>query len=342
MENARKLLSVVIPYYNTPTEFCRRRLRSLENLPREDVEVIVVNDGSRSDSWGAMLSLLQEFDFDVITFSKENGGQNSARQTGLDNATGQYVMFCDSDDYVEPVPLVEILEYLRSNEPPILAFGFDRVKPDGTILDTCSPWPQGFGKGDLQRLLLNSDSLCRQLYCLKRLRKLSFGLVQGVRIGEDTASALSFLLTIGEAETYGGVVYHYVQRGDSTLHRPPADSMLDIQRAFDEVLDRCPNGAMERRESVECEAILHVLYWGGMRVVLNLGNDRKLKTNFFAWMDDRFPEWRNNRLALSVVKAGARRWDTVLIYRLIISGHWGLYSAYLSLRKNVKRVLKRH
>lgn len=329
---SQKLLSVVVPYYNTDKDYCQQCLESLSALPREAVEVIVVDDGSRLGMWESFLSLLGGFDIDARTFSKENGGQNSARQLGLDEARGEYVLFCDSDDFVDPRALWETATRAHESGTPILAFGFDRVRPDGSVMETCCPWPAGFEQGDVGRLVLASDSLCRQVYRVETLRSLPFGLVQGIRIGEDLASSMSILLKVGEAETYGDVVYHYVQRNDSVLHKVPEGSLMDICKAFDEVLARCPDEAEQHHDEVEWMAILHVLYWNSVRIVQNVGLNKDLKCKLFDWMKDRFPTWRDNAL----MPTASKRVKPSHTFSMLTSGHWRKYKTYIDIRHLAK------
>ena len=91
-------ISVVIPIYNS-SNFLNESLDSVLNQTFEDIEVICVNDGSTDNS----LEILEEFakkDSRIKIFSKENGGCGSARNFGLENASGNYVYFFDPDDFI--------------------------------------------------------------------------------------------------------------------------------------------------------------------------------------------------------------------------------------------------
>jgi glycosyltransferase involved in cell wall biosynthesis len=92
-------LSVILPTYNS-AKFLDRIFESLQNQIEKDLEIIFVNDGSKDNS----LEICQKFamqDTRIIVKDKENGGVSSARNLGMECATGEYVTFLDPDDYID-------------------------------------------------------------------------------------------------------------------------------------------------------------------------------------------------------------------------------------------------
>ena len=91
-------VSVIVPVYNTE-KYLRQCLDSVVNQTLQDIEVICIDDGSTDDS----KRILDEYahrDARILVYSKENGGQSSARNKGMDLAQGDYLYFLDSDDYI--------------------------------------------------------------------------------------------------------------------------------------------------------------------------------------------------------------------------------------------------
>ena len=87
-------VSIIIPAYNA-SKYIKRCVMSLLNQTYKNIEIIVINDGSTDNT----LEMLKGFDIKII--NKENGGVSSARNMGLKEASGDYICFVDSDDYVE-------------------------------------------------------------------------------------------------------------------------------------------------------------------------------------------------------------------------------------------------
>lgn len=92
-------ISIIIPVYNAEM-YLNNCIRSILIQTHTDFELILVDDGS-SDQSGNICDKYAEQDFRVKVIHKENGGVSSARNSGLQIAKGKYIMFCDSDDYVE-------------------------------------------------------------------------------------------------------------------------------------------------------------------------------------------------------------------------------------------------
>jgi glycosyltransferase involved in cell wall biosynthesis len=92
--------SVIVPVYNV-AQYLGKCLESLQKQSWKDYEVICINDGSTDDSRSILAEWAQRFP-EMTVIDQENGGLSAARNTGLKAAQGEYVVFVDSDDFVEP------------------------------------------------------------------------------------------------------------------------------------------------------------------------------------------------------------------------------------------------
>ena len=109
-----KLLTVTIPSYNSE-DYMENAVKSLLGS-RDDVEIIIVDDGS-TDRTGAIGDALEEEYPDVIRcIHQENGGHGEAVNTGIRYATGQYFKVLDSDDWFDPDALKQVIRTLKSFE----------------------------------------------------------------------------------------------------------------------------------------------------------------------------------------------------------------------------------
>lgn len=321
------LVSIIIPFYNTTLNLVERCLQQINLLPNEEIEVILVDDGSESKAVEQLRLLTQEFSVPITIFSKENGGQNSAREAGIDLAKGTYIFFHDSDDYIDSAAFIEVLEYLKSNSPDVMAFGYDQIDSEGRTLREVIPWCPGFNQVTRADILVESDSLCRQLYRTEAIRSLSFGLTQGIRIGEDLSSAVSYALALNNFQSFGKVIYHYVRYRDSATGSVTPDRLDDIRTAFDVILSRFGNIDASIYYELEWMAILHVLMWGNRRIIETVGPRKEYKHDVYAWMNARFPSWRRNPyISRALIDGGIR-------YRLLIMGKWKTFYCFQKLYK---------
>lgn len=106
-------ISVIVPVYNVE-KYLKRCVDSILNQSYKDFELILVDDGSK-DSSGKICDEYGQTDSRVKVIHKENGGVSAARNTGLKFATGEYVMFVDSDDYIDEDTLLEMTKYAGSD-----------------------------------------------------------------------------------------------------------------------------------------------------------------------------------------------------------------------------------
>lgn len=123
------LVSVIIPVYNVE-EYVKRCLDSVLEQTYHNLEVIVVNDGATDNSAKVIKSIS---DNRIRYFEKENGGQATARNFGLDVATGDYIVMVDSDDYISK-NLVEIcLDTVQKTNADLVLFTSYNVNQEGKM-----------------------------------------------------------------------------------------------------------------------------------------------------------------------------------------------------------------
>jgi glycosyltransferase involved in cell wall biosynthesis len=111
------LISVIIPVYNT-SAFLERCMRSVLGQTHTDLEVIMINDGS-TDNSGELCDAWAAEDARVKVIHQANGGLSRARNAGLEIATGDYIAFVDSDDWIEPDMYAYLLGLLEQTQAEI-------------------------------------------------------------------------------------------------------------------------------------------------------------------------------------------------------------------------------
>lgn len=124
-------LSIILPVYNVEPyiERCIRSL-SIQDIDTKDYEIIVVNDGSPDHSRDIVIELQKEIE-NLILIDQENQGVSMARNKGLENAKGNYVLFIDPDDYVVQNSLSSFLQKAIDDELEVLYMGFEEWSLDG-------------------------------------------------------------------------------------------------------------------------------------------------------------------------------------------------------------------
>ncbi len=108
-------LSIIVPVYNAE-KWLRRCVESLLNqdIDKSEYEILLIDDGSKDGSLALAQQLANEAS-NIRVFTQPNAGPGAARNRGIDNATGDYLMFVDADDYLKPNSLAPILDIAISN-----------------------------------------------------------------------------------------------------------------------------------------------------------------------------------------------------------------------------------
>lgn len=155
-----ELISVVVPIYNVEN-FLEKCVDSILSQTYSNLEIILINDGSQDNC----LKICRNYelkDSRIIVIDKKNGGLSSARNAGIDKATGKYIMFIDSDDYIEKNMVEKLYNNISLNDADISICNFfftykNENKRNKAILNTTiddeSKFSYLYGKYSLQTII---------------------------------------------------------------------------------------------------------------------------------------------------------------------------------------------
>lgn len=208
--------SIVIPVYNVE-KYLNTCLNSILNQTYKNFEVIIVNDGS-SDKSQDIIDVYKEKDPRFQAFVKNNGGVSDARNYGIEHCTGDYLLFIDSDDYIEKDLLKELSSVLKKRKYDIIKFKMHLVSETGKILEKVEETSSS-KEINLKEALeqSRSDLACSYCYNLEFWNRNSFAFAKN-KVHEDYG-LVPFILyrstSMYYLDYYG---YHYVQREGSIMH----------------------------------------------------------------------------------------------------------------------------
>ena len=145
-------VSIIIPVYNVE-KYLDRCMDSVLNQSLTDFEIIMVDDGS-PDNCPAMCDEYARKDARIKVIHKENGGLGFARNSGLDAATGEYVAFIDSDDYVSLSYIEDLYECAAKNDADAVFSGYCVREMDGSITTYPIPYKNSVRTGEHTKTVL--------------------------------------------------------------------------------------------------------------------------------------------------------------------------------------------
>lgn len=126
-------VSIIVPVYNTSKQL-RNCLDSLVNQTNKDIEIIIINDGSTDDSESIIKEYLKKYENLITYYSKENEGIAKTRNFGIEKAKSDYILFVDSDDYID-IHLIEKLMPYINKKIDLIKFKLQRVNENGDVLE---------------------------------------------------------------------------------------------------------------------------------------------------------------------------------------------------------------
>ena len=127
-------ISIVVPIFNVEA-WLSRCLNSIHQQTYRNFEVLLIDDGSTDNSSSICKNFLKK-DSRFKYFRKKNGGLSDARNYGLDCAKGKYIIFIDSDDYIEPEYVKTLYSNIQDTNADVAICGFNRVNENGKLIDS--------------------------------------------------------------------------------------------------------------------------------------------------------------------------------------------------------------
>lgn len=122
----KKKVSIIIPAYNCD-KVIERCVNSFIEQTYDNIEIIVVNDGSK-DNTKDILECLAKKDERIKVINKKNDGVSIARNTGIENASGEYVQFADADDYVTKNCVYELVKCIEEDDSDLVIAGYEKIQ----------------------------------------------------------------------------------------------------------------------------------------------------------------------------------------------------------------------
>ena len=222
------MISIIVPVYNVE-KYLPRCIDSILDQTYRDLEIIMVNDGS-TDCSGKICDMYAQKDTRIRVVHKKNSGLVSARQAGIGTASGEYVGFTDSDDWVEKEMYQTLYDAAVQNNADVVVGG-KKEDYDGECFSVLNAFPSGSYNTIEQRKYLRKNLIsCNDFFCMsiqpyvwnKLFRREQIlehmdRVPPLIRVGEDAAVSYPVLSAAESVVVLDSAHYHYCHHQDSMM-----------------------------------------------------------------------------------------------------------------------------
>lgn len=217
----KEKVSIIIPAYNVE-KYLKKCVESLLSQTYENLEILIVDDGSK-DKTLEVANELSLKDERIKVLTKENGGVSSARNLGLDNATGKYIVFVDGDDFISNQYVEVMLKTLVENDLDIVSCDFVRVKEGQEYsFKKCGKVKcKEYEAEEYFKEMFSGNTLCLALVALKIYRAdllKNFRFDTSLSQGEDISYNYVVLKKAKKVGFIKNQLYAYLIRMGSAVH----------------------------------------------------------------------------------------------------------------------------
>lgn len=287
-------LSIVIPIYKVE-EYLPKCLDSVLLPGREDYEILAVDDGSPDRSGEIAEEYAARHPGLIRVIHQENGGLGAARNTGLEAAEGEFLLFLDSDDSLAPGALEEMLA-LDLTGVDVCVFGFLKVDEAGRVLARVkgSAREGRFSLGDAPELLLDPPNAWNKLW--RRRLFTDSGIRYPARLWyEDLATSPGLYLQAGSILALDRPWVRYLLRGGSITNSKNLARNVEIIPAVDAALAffRRAGRFEDFAPALEAMSVFHQLLTATVRVNA-IDPKSPLQGELLMDLERKFPRWRDN------------------------------------------------
>lgn len=311
-----KKVSIIIPFYNTNIQYYQKCQDSISCQSYQNLEIIVVDDGSKN-VFAAQLDEVVKQDERTRVIHKQNGGVSSARNQGLKEATGEYIAFVDSDDWVEPTFIETLVRTMEVNNAQISVVGVIEEYNDVEMqVDNTYAEFKILPRQDMYAALVGYSTNIRGYLCNKLFYKelIAQTLNENYHYCEDFVFNAHYMKQVQIGATSSARLYHYrMGQGNATSncnYNSKIFTLIDAYREAETIFQiECPQKLAFIRNAILKQA-LNIR----ARYKISRANDIE-QYNYLQWIIEAY--WDAYKIAPVIEKINIRLTRTfpVLLFK---------------------------
>ncbi len=313
-------VSVIVPVWNVE-KYIEQCLKSLVNQTLEEIEIIVVNDGSPDNSQTIIDKYVKKYPKKVKSFVKENGGQGSARNLGLEQAKGEYISFVDSDDWLELTALEKMYELGKKENADIV------------ICDMVDHYANGSEKRynctNYDFIYETTPSACNKIFKRNIIKNIQF---LNKLWYEDFNFTTKILLNNPKIATISEGYYHCNCREESTMNNNNSLKNLDMLIIMNDLIEYSKTNHIYDENVFSFLIFHHILITSINRVARHSGREKKeVIEKFIKYCQTHIKDYKKMPFYVNIPK------NRKIIAKLNYNGHYCLSKWILHWSSKLKK-----
>ncbi len=283
------LISVIVPVYKVEN-YLDRCVKSIIDQTYSNLEIILVDDGS-PDKCPAMCDAWAEVDDRIRVIHKKNGGLSDARNKGIYAAIGEYIAFIDSDDWIAPEMIENLLTVMQRDKSQIAACTVEIVWEDSTPSELLTVQQNTvLDRLDAQRELLRERCLKQPVWYKLYKRETIEGIL--FKVGKQHEDVFWSYQVIGRAEKISitdYIGYYYFQHSGSIMGRGYSLKRLDALEAYEKRFAYISENFPELQKEAKIAIINACIYHGQMAMIYLPKEEQKQAFTLLNQIKKRYP-----------------------------------------------------
>lgn len=284
-------VSIIVPIYNVE-KYLNRCIESLLNQTLENIQIILVNDGSTDNSGKIAKEYAKKNPDKIIYLEKENGGLSDARNYGIPYATGKYIAFLDSDDYIEKNAYKEMYNKACEDNYDYVECNFIWEYPNKKKIDKILNY------NNKKEMLTNVRVVAwNKLIKREIVEKNKLEFPKGLRY-EDVEFTYKLIPYLNTMAYIDKEFVHYIQRNNS-IANVQNEKTAEIFKIIDNVIQYYKENNLFEEYKEELEyAFTRILLCSSLKRITKVENKEKrkeLEKENWIYLTERFPAWKENK-----------------------------------------------
>ncbi|CDD16375.1 MAG: glycosyltransferase family 2 protein [Clostridia bacterium] len=289
-------VTVIVPIYNVE-KYLARCIDSLVNQTLNEIEIVLVNDGTKDSSGKIAMQYAKQYKEKIIYLEKENGGLSDARNYGLAYAKGEYIAFLDSDDYIEKDAYEKMYEKAKLENADYVECDFIWEYPNKKRKDKCYQYNNKKEMLAFARVVAWNKLIKREIIEENNIR-----FPKGLRY-EDIEFTYKLIPHLNKICYVDQCFIHYIQRKNS-IANVQNEKTAEIFEILDNVIRyyKEKNLFEEYRNELEYNYARYLLC-SSLKRICKIGNKqirKRLIRQTWSKLNIEFPEWKENKILKDV------------------------------------------